>query len=113
MSSALSLQELDAEFSELLPEREALAALGGQFNFHHFHHHHHHHHHVPKPCEPKQHPCPPVKAPCPPVKPPCPPPAYHHCAPPPPPVHDKPVLTPPCHEKPVLPPTSGSAQQRS
>lgn len=71
MSSALSLQELDAEFSELLPEREALAALGGQFNFHHFHHHHHH---VPKPCEPKHHPCPPVKPPC------------------PPPCHEKPVL---------------------
>jgi hypothetical protein len=94
----LSLQELDAQFSELLPEREALAALGGQFNLHHFHHHHHHHH-VPKPCPPKHHPYPPVKPPCPPVKLPCPP--VHHYPPPPPPCHDKPVLPhqpgKPCH----------------
>ncbi|MGD0241867.1 MAG: hypothetical protein ABSB59_16285 [Streptosporangiaceae bacterium] len=100
MSTALSLQELDAEFSELLPEREALAALGGQFNFHYFHH-------VPKPCEPKNYPCPPVQPPpyhgappCPPVQPP-----PYHGAPPCPPVQPPcgPPPPPPCYGNPVFP----------
>ncbi len=90
--SELSLLELDAQFSELLPEREALGAFT-HMSFHHYHPHQHHHC-DPKPCEPKQtHPCPPPRDPCPPVKDPCPPPPPHHHCPPPPP--------PPCHDKPV------------
>ena len=79
--SELSLLELDAQFSELLPEREALGVFT-HFNFNHCHphqqqQHHHHHHHCeqPKqnPCEPQKHdPCPPAKHdPCPPPHKPC------------------------------------------
>jgi hypothetical protein len=89
--SELSLQELDAQFSELLPEREALGALS-HISFHHFNpcHPKQHHHCDPKPCEPKQvHPCPP-KDPCPPPQQPCPPP-HHHCPPPSDPCSTKPI----------------------
>ena len=47
---SISLQELDAQFSELLPEREALGRMSFSFAHDvpcHPHHHHHHHH-----CEP-------------------------------------------------------------
>ncbi len=79
--SELSLQELDAQFSELLPEREALGCFGSHFNFqpHGYDpcHPHHHHHCEPKPCEPKQeHPCEPPKTPCEPQPAPCQP--HHH-----------------------------------
>jgi hypothetical protein len=53
--SGLSLQELDAQFSELLPEREALGCINLKIPGHHVHHHHP----EPRPCEPKQAPCPP------------------------------------------------------
>ena len=78
---SISLQELDAQFSELLPEREALGRMS--FSFAHdvpCHPHHHHHHHCepkpkcePKPCEPK--PCDPQ--PCATQPAPCPPPTHH------------------------------------
>jgi hypothetical protein len=60
--SEISLQELDAQFGELLPEREALSCFS-HVSFHRCHPHHH---------------CPPR---------PCPPPLDHHCPPPPPPWH--------------------------
>jgi hypothetical protein len=56
--SGISLQELDAQFSELLPEREALGCIS-HIGFQHCHPHHH--------CPPK--PCPPVRVPCPPLHP--------------------------------------------
>ena len=62
--SEISLQELDAQFSELLPEREALGCFS-HIGFHHCHPQHH--------CPPK----------------PCPPPFHHHHCPPPPPWHHK------------------------
>jgi len=60
--SGISLKELDAQFSELLPEREALGCIS------HISFHRHHHHCAPRPC---------------------PPPLHHHCPPPPPPYHPK------------------------
>jgi len=68
--SGISQQELDTQFNELLPEREALGCIS-HLGFHHCHPHHH--------CPPK--PCPPVRVPCPPL--------HHHCPPPPPPFHPK------------------------
>jgi hypothetical protein len=66
--SELSLQELDAQFSELLPEREALGCFGSHFNAHpHGYdpcHPHHHHHHEPEPCKPRPAPCKPQPEPC-------------------------------------------------
>lgn len=76
--SGISLQELDAQFSELLPEREALGCIS-HISLHC--HPHHHHHCAPRPCEPRPQPWQPVRVPCPPV--------HHHCAPPPPPFHPK------------------------
>lgn len=61
--SDFSLQELDVQFSELLPEREALGAFA-HLSFHHCHPHHQPHHDVPRPCEPRPHPCPPPPPPC-------------------------------------------------
>ncbi len=78
--SELSLLELDAQFSELLPEREALGVVSGNLSLSHFNpcHDHHHHHHCEPPkqqhhCEPPKHdPCPPAKHdPCPPPHKPC------------------------------------------
>jgi hypothetical protein len=82
--SELSLLELDAQFSELLPEREALGVVTGfhaNYNPCQPHHHHHHHH-----CEPPK-----QTAPCDPPKVHCPP---HQPAPCPPPVHDQPPCDP-------------------
>jgi hypothetical protein len=64
--SEISLQELDAQFSELLPEREALGCIKFSIPCHDYDpcQPHHHHHCEPKPCEPK--PCEPQPAPCPP-----------------------------------------------
>jgi hypothetical protein len=42
--SELSLLELDAQFSELLPEREALGCVNLKLPGHHFQPHHHGHH---------------------------------------------------------------------
>jgi len=69
--SGISLQELDAQFGEVLPEREALGCFS-HVGFRHYHPHRHHH------CAPK-----------PPAGVPCPPPLHHHCPPPPPPYHPK------------------------
>src|SRR5581483_6098643 len=92
LMTGLSLQELDAQFSELLPEREALGCINLKWPGHHLQHHHHHC--EPKPCEPKQAPCPPHQAP-----PPCPPhqvqPCPPHQAPPPCPPHQTPPPCPP------------------
>jgi hypothetical protein len=70
--SEISLQELDAQFSELLPEREALGCIKFSIPCHDYdpcQPHHHHHHCEPKPkCDPK--PCDPQPAPC--------PPSHHH-----------------------------------
>src|SRR5437588_6950289 len=80
LMSELSLLELDAQFSELLPEREALGVVSGNLSLSHFNpcHDHHHHHHCEPPkqqhhCEPPKHdPCPPAKHdPCPPPHKPC------------------------------------------
>jgi hypothetical protein len=82
--SELSLLELDAQFSELLPEREALGVMSGMHaNYNPCHPHHHHHCEPPKP----QHPCDPPKHhhPCDPPKQqhPCDPPKQQHpCDPP-------------------------------
>jgi hypothetical protein len=63
--SELSLQELDAQFSELLPEREALGCINFSLPCHDVPCHPHHHHCKPEPCKPK--PCPPHhERPCPP-----------------------------------------------
>jgi hypothetical protein len=48
--SELSLRELDAQFSELLPEREALGCVKLAFPGHNFHPHHQHHC-EPRPCD--------------------------------------------------------------
>lgn len=62
--SEISLQELDAQFSELLPEREALGCIKFSIPCHDYDPCQPHHHHCePKPkCEPK--PCEPQPAPC-------------------------------------------------
>ncbi len=72
--SEISLQELDAQFSELLPEREALGCIKFSLPCHDVPCQPHHHHPEPKPCEPKHNPCSP-KEPCAPHQEnPCPPP---------------------------------------
>lgn len=66
--SELSLMELDAQFSELLPEREALGCFGRV--------------HIPchdyDPCQPHHQPCDPKPVPCRPL-PPCQPVLHHPC----------------------------------